>query len=247
MAPPSAPAALEETREPRPLHGPIARAVLLVAGVVLAIGVVASYLAAVVTVARVGPVVLQRASWHSLDGGAWFIVMMSLALPLHLAAHELGHALAGRWVGYEFLSIQVGPFCLDRPSGRWRVTWQPLQFGLGGRASAARGGSRRLARRTAIFAAGGPAANLLLALVAGLAAAAVPLPETAPGAVAVGFLNGCAAQGVILCVLNLVPIRGAGADGARILEALRRPGERVAEEGDRGMPAPGGRPRVDPE
>jgi len=196
---------------------------LFTAAVFLCAAGVASYLAMMVTFFSVGPVVLQRASWHSLNGTAWIAAMMSLALPLQLAAHELGHVVAGHLVGFEFLSIQVGPFCLDRPCGRWRVTWQPLAFGLGGRATVAFHGSHRLPQRTATFAAGGPAANLLLALVAGVAAAAAPLPGTAAAAVAVGFLNGCAAEGVLLCVLNLVPVRGTGTDGARILHALRPP------------------------
>jgi hypothetical protein len=71
-----------------------------------------------------------------------------------------------------------------------------------------------------MFAAGGPAANLLLAAFSGLISAAVR-PTSALAALMVGVLNACAAQGVLLCAYNLIPIRLAGNDGARILEALQ--------------------------
>jgi hypothetical protein len=127
-------------------------------------------------------------------------------------------------VGFEFVSIQVGPICLNRRARQWRVTWQPLQFGLGGRATVLFHGSPDFSQRSAVFAAGGPAANLLLALVAWVASAGAPLPETAAAAVALGVLKGCAAEGIILCVLNLIPVPGTGTDGARILHALRPQG-----------------------
>jgi hypothetical protein len=159
--------------------------------------------------------------------------MMTMALPLQLAAHEMGHIAAGRWVGFDFLNIQVGPLCLDRPSYRWRVTWQPVSFGLGGRATMTFHGKLGLPRCSAIFAAGGPAANLLFALAAGLVVVAVPAPGSSAAAVAVGLLKGCAVQGAILGAYNLLPVRGAGTDGARIVMALRSRGKSPTVRGDR--------------
>jgi hypothetical protein len=180
---------------------------------------------AVLTVFRLGPALVQHAPWYTQQGGAWQFVMMTMAVPFQLAAHELGHIAAGRWVGFEFLSVQVGPFCLDRPSHHWRVTWQPLTFGLGGRATMAFHGKLGFPRCSAIYAAGGPAANLLFALAAGLVVAALPAPESSAAAVAVGLLEGCAIEGAILGLYNLLPVRGAGTDGARIVTALQTPRE----------------------
>lgn len=96
---------------------PTARAhsVLLATAVLLSVlGVVSSGFM-LVRVFAVGPVLIQHATWHSFDGTAWYSTMMTLALPVQLAAHELGHVVAGQAVGFEFLSIQVGPICLERP------------------------------------------------------------------------------------------------------------------------------------
>lgn len=49
-------------------------------------------------------------------------------------------------------------------------------------------------------------------------------------AVALGVLKGCAAEGMVLCVLNLLPVPGTGTDGARIVQALRA-AKRVEREG----------------
>jgi hypothetical protein len=183
---------------------------------------------AVVDVLRTDPLMALRASWISEVGGGWRMGMFVFAFPLQLAAHELGHVLCGRLVGFGFVSIQVGPWCLDRELGRWRVTFRPLAFGFGGRAMMRFRHEDRLGPRQAVFAAGGPAANLLHALLAGLAAAALSPPHSSPSAFAVGLLGGCEAQGLVLGVLNLVPIGLAGTDGARILQALRRPRALVA-------------------
>ncbi len=196
------------------------RRMLVAAACVFIGGGLAEALYAFVRAFTVGPVILQRAPWYSFDGSAWYAVLASVAVPLQLAAHELGHVVAGHLVGFEFHSIQVGPFCLDRLSGPWRMTWQPLALGLGGRATVVTRGGGRLPHRKAAFAAGGPAGNLLLTLAAVLAAAVAPTPTTAAGAFAGGFLHACVVLGIVFCLVNLVPVRGAGTDGARIVEAL---------------------------
>lgn len=196
------------------------RRLALAVGVVLAAASLAAVPAAIVRLVRTDHLAMFRGGLHSVGGLDWYMTLMIFTLPVQLAAHELGHVLAGRWVGFEFLSIQVGPFCLDRALGPWRVTWQPLAFGFGGRATMLFHGRENLPRRSAIFAAGGPAANLLLAALAGFAAAAAH-PSSGLAALIVGVLNACALQGVLLGAYNLIPIRLASNDGARILEALQ--------------------------
>lgn len=203
------------------------------------IAAAAGMVACLVSASRSDPVRLQRAPWWSLRAGEWRMAMLLLALPVQLLAHELGHVLAGRLVGFGFLSLQVGPFHLDRLSGRWRITLRPLELGLGGRAEVDYQDQRRLPQRSAIFAAGGPAANLAVALLAFLASAAIGVPVTAPGAVAAGLLGACAWSGLALTLLNLLPVGGAGTDGARILAALRaRRPAREATEGARAAKQP---------
>lgn len=212
---------------------PLVHRAMIAVYAVFMLAAAAGMVAWFVSVSRGDPVRLQRAPWWSLGGGEWRLAMLALSLPLQLLAHELGHVLAGRLVGFGFLSLQVGPFHLDRSLGRWRLTLRPLELGLGGRAEVWSEDHRRLPQRSAVFAAGGPAANLVVALLALLASAAIGVPVTAPGAVAAGLLGGCAWSGVALTLLNLLPVGGAGTDGARILTALRarRRPPREADEG----------------
>lgn len=170
---------------------------------------------------RMDHLAMLRAGLRAVGGLDWYFTLMTIAAPVQIAAHELGHVIAGRWVGFEFLSIQVGPFCLDRPLRRWRVTWQPMAFGFGGRATMLFHGRHDLPARTAIFAAGGPGANLLVAALTALASAAAARPTSSSAALTLGVLNACAIEGVLLGVFNLIPIRLASNDGARILDALR--------------------------
>jgi hypothetical protein len=147
-------------------------------GVVLAAASLAAVPSTIIRLFRTDHLSMLRGGLHSVGGLDWYFSLMILTAPIQLAAHEMGHVLAGRSVGFECgrrrsVSIQVGPLCLDRPLRAWRVTWQPLAFGFGGRATMLFHGRQDLPRRSAMFAAGGPAANLLLAAFSGLISAAV--------------------------------------------------------------------------
>jgi hypothetical protein len=179
-------------------------------------------------------VAMLRGGLRSVGGVDWYFTLMMLAAPFQLVAHELGHVLAGRSVGFEFLSIQVGPFCLERPTTSWRATWKPLAFGFGGRATMRCRSRHDLPRRKAIFAAGGPVANLLVATLAGLAAALLGTPSTSSFAWLTGFLWAGAIEGVVLAAFNAIPIRVAGNDGWQVLEAIRSSkGHSLAKRGSR--------------
>ncbi|HEX7078116.1 MAG TPA: hypothetical protein VF363_06835 [Candidatus Eisenbacteria bacterium] len=101
-----------------------------------------------------------------LLGGAWCA----------LAAHEAGHLLAGRFVGFRFGFFALGPVWLARVGPRVRLRWNRLPAAWGGMALAYPVDTRSLSARLAFCAAGGPLASLGLAAVAFALAKALPAP-----------------------------------------------------------------------
>lgn len=131
-----------------------------------------------------------------------------------LALHELGHVLAGVAVGFRFNSLRIGRieihrgfrFALYRGSGAGSGGW------IGGWANLLPDRSDSFALRSLVLVAGGPAANLLSALV-------VVLVPITPGRFSSFFLF----YSLILGLVNLVPFRSQAvlSDGARVLMLLR--------------------------
>ena len=79
--------------------------------------------------------------------------------------HELGHALAARWFGFENIRILVGS---GKPLVRFRglgFSWVINRVPFGG-LTLADGADRATRREQFIFVAGGPAVNLLAAMLA---------------------------------------------------------------------------------
>jgi len=85
-----------------------------------------------------------------------------LGLFLTVTLHEIGHLLAGWFVGFQFSLLSVGPISLRRQYGKLKV-----QLGraipAAGYAGMHVGQVRRLRRRLLIFSSGGIVANLLTA------------------------------------------------------------------------------------
>jgi hypothetical protein len=124
------------------------------------------------------------------------LAIQLLVLLLGTAVHELGHALAARAVGFDVAGVRVGPFvALATPRGwRVRLVWETA-FGGELLSCPAQPDGLRL-RHTAMIAAG-PAAHLLLAATA-LVAAVVS------GALVLWFAT--ATLG-LAALVNLVPSR----------------------------------------
>ena len=128
--------------------------------------------------------------------------------------HELGHAAVARRLGADVHSIAVWPFELRLRPRKLRMKWRVGKGDLGGYVAYTL--DRIAARRKHMaIAAAGPAANLLLALVAGLLAEQVGLQTLA------GTLFGALAMlSLGMGLANLVPFKGS--DGHQILQRLRQ-------------------------
>ncbi|HVO17883.1 MAG TPA: hypothetical protein VMU15_01420 [Anaeromyxobacter sp.] len=153
----------------------------------------------------------------------WHLLLCAALAPLVVLVHELGHALAGALVGFRFQLVQVGPVALLRGPEGLRLRWhQRVPGQVLGQQSSAPEDDRALPARLAVHGAGGPALNLLTAVLAWGAVAAAGQPSGPAGAAALGILEGLGALSVFGLV-DLFPmrLRGQLSDGARIVHALR--------------------------
>lgn len=154
----------------------------------------------------------------ALSGADWAAAAL-LVLPilfLVILAHELGHLLGGRLVGFRFLLLIVGPLLIQHMGGSLRVQLNRNLGLAGGLAASAPDDDHNLPRRMLVMVAGGPLTSLILGALALLS---LPLLSGLPALLMllVGAIS--AAIGVA----TLIPLQSGGfaSDGARILMLLR--------------------------
>ena len=139
------------------------------------------------------------------------IIGITAVLSAVVIVHELGHLLAGWFVGFHFSSFAVGPFSLALQYGKLRLRLRRMAP-LGLVAMHAEG-VRRLRRRSLIFIAGGPAVNFV-----SLPATALLVNHVFPAwgrswmAIPAGHF---AALSLLLGFVSITPF-GSGSDGQRI-------------------------------
>jgi hypothetical protein len=160
----------------------------------------------------------------------WALLAL-LLLPLHVAFHELGHALAGAAVGMRFAGLRIGWLLVRRDGGHLRLSWSPqaVAGALGfhsGLLALPPGGSPRIAARRlrlALHALAGPASSLLLGAACRAGYAAIGDATSVGIAVMSHTLLVSSWVGFYLGVLNLIPFRlrsGFASDGAQLLAQL---------------------------
>jgi hypothetical protein len=151
----------------------------------------------------------------------WQKIVLLVSLPvfylLVVGWHELGHVLAGLLMRFKFMSLTIGPFAWRRYHDQVRFTWNRNVNLSGGLAYMLPQGEENMARRFATFAAGGPLASLVLAVLGlGLSfpLASGSMAELLAGVVGVFSL--------VIFALTIAPFRAGGfsSDGRRILTLL---------------------------
>ena len=153
----------------------------------------------------------------------WLKVLLFLSLPLLMlfviGVHELGHVAAGRWQGFRFFGLTVGPLAW-RPDNDGRVRFERNRnLNLaGGVAIMLPEGEENIRRRFSWFAAGGPLASLLLGLIALL-----PLWLFDPPRFLGDLLLFTGILSAVIFLATIVPFRSGGfaSDGMRILTFWR--------------------------
>jgi Peptidase family M50 len=90
-----------------------------------------------------------------------FIILFFLVI----AIHEGGHALVGVWMKFDFRMYVVGPFMWEKEQSIWKFKWNKNVNTMGGMVLCLPTGNDNLINRFSYYAAGGPVASILLALV----------------------------------------------------------------------------------
>lgn len=140
--------------------------------------------------------------------------------------HEAGHALAGKWVGFDFRMYIVGPFMWNKEETGWRFQWNKNVNLAGGMVVCMPTDTDDLGRRFSVYAAGGPVASLLLTLLAygmywliapGDIAGHVATQTLAYFFLVMAFLS------LVIFIVTAIPMHfgGFSSDGARVLRLLR--------------------------
>ncbi len=155
---------------------------------------------------------------ESEPGAPWWIVVPVTVVAVLgvLAAHEIGHLVGGRLVGFRFVLLVVGPLHVERTGERLRWRLNRSLAMAGGLAFSTPTDTHDLRRRTAVMIAGGPVASVLLGVLA-LAATRVAPGEWGD----LALLIGVASMGIAL--VTVWPGRTGGflTDGARMLRLVR--------------------------
>jgi hypothetical protein len=194
---------------------------LLKLALILAAGLALGYLA--------GQLSPKDPSEHLRMAPAYKAFLLAMLIPIAIfviAWHEAGHAVAGILVGFDFRMYVVGPFLWEKTEGYWRFRWNKNLNVAGGLVLCLPKNNQALKTNFVWYAASGPLASLLLALLAGLAFYALP-PVTAIQSQGVllarTMVGAVGAISSMIFIVTIAPLYMGGfySDGARILRLLR--------------------------
>lgn len=148
---------------------------------------------------------------------AWDVLAIPVLILIVLGTHEIGHVLSGLSQGMRFLMLIVGPFGWYTSASGVRFEWNTnlaLMGGLAASLPTKEGASLR--QQLLVLIAGGPAASLLLAIVA-IVIASVSDPRFAAYCIFVAATS----LGVLL--VTLIPVRVGGflSDGLQFIDVLK--------------------------
>ncbi len=142
-----------------------------------------------------------------------------------IALHEGGHALAGVWMKFDFRMYVVGPFLWDKEHSGWKFKWNKNVNTSGGLVLCIPTGTHDVSRRFSIYAAGGPVASVLTALLAyALYLICKQLEFTSTvGQIITNLWMIIAFLSAAIFVVTAIPLHAGGfsSDGARIIRLLR--------------------------
>lgn len=158
----------------------------------------------------------------------WYLLVTYLVLPIHVAIHEVGHAIVASLLGFRFLSLRIGWLSVRRAANGPQISWaRPgLTEALGLHQALPPDGAF-LPIRTAIWAAAGPLATLLAAFACRAAVLYMNGQE-------VGLAASAGSQalqmgwwmGLVLATVNALPFQSRGGlltDGGIVLRSLSPP------------------------
>jgi hypothetical protein len=151
----------------------------------------------------------------------WFIAGLVLGLWPNVVLHELGHLLTGMAAGMRPIALGIGPFRYERTLAGWRGYRGGTQQGIAGFAALLPHGDAGGGRGAqALMLAGGPLANLLIAL-----ACFFTVTRTDGSSGMGSLLLGVGGIALVMGAANLLPFTVASgwrSDGRNLLDLARR-------------------------
>lgn len=157
------------------------------------------------------------------------IALAILFIPLFLVVvgfHEMGHAIAGIWVKFDFRMYVIGPLMWEKEDAGWTFKWNRNVNTAGGMVICIPVGVDNLRRRFSVYAAGGPVASLLLATAGYISFRLLSGLLPSGSTIAQILLNSILLMSLLSAVIFLatvIPVHAGGfySDGARILRLQR--------------------------
>jgi hypothetical protein len=150
------------------------------------------------------------------------VVLFIPAFFFVIAVHEGGHAWAGAQVNFDFRMYVVGPFLWDKQADGWKFKWNKNINTAGGFVICIPTGTDNLAKRFSFYAAGGPLASVMLALVAfGLSQLPSVFALAWPAFTSIMLM--IAVLSALIFMVTAIPFHTGGfsSDGARVLRFMR--------------------------
>jgi hypothetical protein len=157
------------------------------------------------------------------------IVLFAAIIPAFffvIAVHEGGHALAGVLLNFDFRLFVTGPFMYEKENDRWHFKWNKNINVAGGLVVCLPKNTFNLSKKFMLFAAGGPIASLVLAVLFYFIYRLITI-NNPPASSLQNFMTALciiiAALSAVIFILTSIPLHAGGfyTDGARILRLLR--------------------------
>ena len=157
------------------------------------------------------------------------LILILLFLPIFLlviAVHELGHAVTGVMVNFDFTMYVVGPFMWNKENGKWKFGWNKNVNTAGGLVMCLPKSTENLKEKFTAFALGGPLASLLFAAVCWAIAQSLPFQMSAasiPEQVLKSSMYMLSVVSFLIFLITIIPMHlgGFSSDGARALRLMR--------------------------
>jgi len=149
-----------------------------------------------------------------------FILLLVMISYGTTAIHEIGHVIAGKLNGLKFRFIVIGPLFIQSKNGRLRIYRNIHARSVGGLTGMVVPDTHNLRRRLMLYVAGGPATNLLFAIIA--AAGTLAFAHSTGNLLPVIFLS-ASLLSFATFMISILPARTKGltSDGQRIVDLLR--------------------------
>lgn len=155
-----------------------------------------------------------------------FIILFLPVFFLVVGVHEAGHAIAGKFVDFDFRMYVVGPFMWDKGEAGWKFKWNKNVNVSGGLVICIPTTTENLAKRFSIYSLGGPAASFVLTALAYGVKLLLDVINTNQNPVLsvtesifalMSFLS------LMIFIITIIPMHTSGfyTDGARAVRFLR--------------------------